>query len=321
MSLPFEMVSFSACWENLHKLYRFPIARAANSELTTAQLAERTGLSAGTLRMWESRHRFPDPSRLPGGHRRYSEADVEQVREVLRLRDQGLSLPAAIERVRGRRPPVAVSVFAGLRRRRPEVAPTVLPKPAVLALSRAIEDEYCARAAGGVLIGCFQRERFYRRAQRRWRELARTADLAVALADFSRCADPGAGPVGGAGQPAATPSPGSGRYSSAPAGSRHAWPRGSGRAGPRCPTPRAASRCSGPSSPTVVADAVDVAAELLGRSMPAWPVAVRAAHEPPPRIWTPRPALRYGGAVAHRMVGYLGQMLSGPGEPRHDVRG
>ncbi len=169
--------------------------RVATSELTTAQLAERTGLSAGTLRMWENRHGFPDPSRLPGGHRRYSEADAEQVLEVLRLRDQGLSLPAAIERVRARRPAVAGSVFAGLRRRRPEVAPTVLPKPAVLALSRAIEDEYCAQAADGVLIGSFQRERFYRHAQRRWRELARTAELAVALADFAGPADPGDGPV------------------------------------------------------------------------------------------------------------------------------
>ncbi len=106
--------------------------------------------------------------------------------EVVRLRAQGLSLSASIERAQRRRRPAAASVFAGLRRRRPDVAPTVLPKPAVLALSRAIEDEYCAHAADGVLIGCFQREPFYRHAQRRWRELARTAELAVALADFSR---------------------------------------------------------------------------------------------------------------------------------------
>ena len=36
--------------------------------------------------MWESRHGFPSPARLPGGHRRYSERDVEAVLEVLRLR-------------------------------------------------------------------------------------------------------------------------------------------------------------------------------------------------------------------------------------------
>ena len=79
-------------------MYRFPIANRSNSDLTTAQLAQLTGLSAGTLRMWESRHGFPAPARLPGGHRRYSERDVALVREVLHLREQGLSLTAAIER-------------------------------------------------------------------------------------------------------------------------------------------------------------------------------------------------------------------------------
>ena len=45
----------------------------------------------------------------------------------------------------------------------------------MLALSRAIEDEALARAQRLVVFGSFQRERFYRQSQRRWRELARTA--------------------------------------------------------------------------------------------------------------------------------------------------
>jgi MerR family transcriptional regulator, light-induced transcriptional regulator len=299
-------------------LYRFPIVRVANSELTTAQLAERTGLSSGTLRMWENRHRFPDPSRLPGGHRRYSEADVEQVREVLALRDQGLSLPAAIERVRRRRPELAVSVFAGLRRRRPELAPTVLPKPAVLALSRAIEDEYCARAADGLLIGSFQRERFYRRAQRRWRELARTADLAVALADFAGPAAPGDGPV------------------EVPIGPRHALSREwavliSAQGIQAClaaweqpceaEVPDAHRRFEVVWSfePSVVADAVAVAAELLFPIDAGVATRVRAAREAAADPG-PVPALRHGGAVAHRMVGYLAQLLAVPGDAGRDVQ-
>ena len=69
----------------------------------------------------------------------------------------------------------------------------MLPKRALIALSHAIEDELCARAESGVLIGSFQRVRFYREAEERWREIARTADIAVALADFDepRCV-PGA---------------------------------------------------------------------------------------------------------------------------------
>lgn len=152
-------------------------------------------MSAGTLRMWESRYGFPAPARLPGGHRRYSEQDAAAVLDVLRLRDQGLSLSAAIERTRRQQQSSVVSVFAGLRRRRPDVDPVVLSKRVVLELSRAIEDEYCARAAHGALIACFQRERFYRRAQRRWTELARTASMAVVLADFAAVSEPASAPA------------------------------------------------------------------------------------------------------------------------------
>jgi DNA-binding transcriptional MerR regulator len=290
-------------------LYRFPISRVANSELTTTQLAERTGLSAGTLRMWESRHGFPDPSRLPGGHRRYAEAEVERVSEVLRLREQGLSLPAAIERVRGRHAPVAVSVFAGLRRRRPDLAPTVLPKPAVMALSRAIEDEYCAQGGQGVLIGSFQRERFYRRAERRWRELARTADLAVALADFPGPADPPGGPV------------------EVPIDARHALSRewavlisaervhvclAAWEQPSEAEVPDAQRRVEvlWAFEPAVVADGLAVAAELLSPIDAGVAVRLRAAGEAAAADLDPAPALRYGAEVAHRMVGYLGQILS-----------
>ena len=85
------------------------------------------------------------------------------------------------------------SVFAGLRRSRPEVAPSLHSKRVVLELTRAIEDEYCAHATFGTLIASFQRERFYRRVQRRWTELARTASAAVVLADFAEVSQlPGA---------------------------------------------------------------------------------------------------------------------------------
>lgn len=169
-------------------------AVTASAGLSTAQLASRTGLPAGTLRMWESRYGFPAPARLPGGHRRYSERDVEAVLEVLRLRRQGLSLPAAIQRASRQEQPGEMSVFAGLRRRRPEISPSSLSKTAVLQISHAIEDEYLARATSGLVFGCFQRERFYRGAERRWRELARTAELAVAVADFSEIRRPAAAP-------------------------------------------------------------------------------------------------------------------------------
>jgi MerR family transcriptional regulator, light-induced transcriptional regulator len=165
------------------------------SGLTTTQLAELTGVPAATLRMWEARHGFPAPARLAGGHRRYGERDVALVRRVVRGRQEGLSLAAAIDRAQAGDAPAPASIFAALARRRPDLQPMRLTKPALLALSRAVEDEHLASASAGVLVGSFQTARFYRQSERRWRELARNARVAVALADFKRLRRPAHGPV------------------------------------------------------------------------------------------------------------------------------
>jgi DICT domain-containing protein len=154
--------------------------------LTIREVARRTGVPAATLRMWETRHGFPAPTRLPSGHRRYSPADCEAIERVLAERARGLSLQAAIDRAVSTPADGEPSLFAALRRARPALAPQVLPKRALIALSHAIEDEVCARADRPLLFGCFQREEFYRASERRWGELARTAELAIALADFAR---------------------------------------------------------------------------------------------------------------------------------------
>ena len=154
--------------------------------LSMGEVVERTGVPAGTLRMWETRYGFPVPERLSSGHRRYSVADCDDIVRVVAERDRGLSLPAAIERVRAAPAEPEPSLFATLRRASPTLAPRVIPKRALTALSRAIEDEVCARADRCLLFGAFQRVRFYRASERRWAEMARTAELAVAFADFER---------------------------------------------------------------------------------------------------------------------------------------
>jgi DNA-binding transcriptional MerR regulator len=168
---------------------------ARPSGLSTTQLAALTGVPAATLRIWEARHGFPAPARLGGGHRRYDEHDVELVRAVVRGRDEGLSLGAAIERALAADMPAPASIFAGLARRRPDLQSMTLGKRALLALSRAIEDDHLAAARSGVLVGSFQTARFYRQSERRWRELSRNARVAVALADFKRLHRPARGPV------------------------------------------------------------------------------------------------------------------------------
>jgi len=152
--------------------------------LSISGLAERTDVPPATLRSWEARYGFPVPRRLAGGHRRYDDRDVTTVEEIVRLRDSGLSLQSAIDRARARAGEPETSVFAGLRRRHPDLQPQVVRKTTLLALTRAVEDECCAQAQSPVLFGSFQSERFYRQARRRWRELARTARAVAVFADF-----------------------------------------------------------------------------------------------------------------------------------------
>jgi DICT domain-containing protein len=157
--------------------------------LTIREIAARSGVPAGTLRMWEERYGFPKPQRLPSGHRRFTQDHADQVRAVVAAREAGLSLPAAIERVVGAPRERSESLYGLLRLRRPELAPELIPKPRMTALSHAIEDECLARGHAPVLIGSFQRERFFRTEEPRWRGFAATAAVAVAFADFETRSD------------------------------------------------------------------------------------------------------------------------------------
>jgi DICT domain-containing protein/predicted DNA-binding transcriptional regulator AlpA len=152
--------------------------------LTISELAERTGIPPATLRSWESRYGFPQPSRLAGGHRRYGESDVAAVLEVLRHRDSGFALEAAVRRVKATSLR-SRSVHAELRRQHPELVPQLLSKTSLVALSHAIEDECCARAEEPMLFGGFQRDTFVRQSYARWVELARTARVAVVFTDLA----------------------------------------------------------------------------------------------------------------------------------------
>ena len=157
---------------------------AAPTVLAIGDLAARTGLTPAVLRMWETRYGFPRPHRLESGHRRYTEADVAAVAEVLRRRDAGVRLETAITEAIGDGPPATPSVYAELRRRHPHLAHQRLRKATLLALSWAIEDECLARAQRGTVFGAFQEEKHYRRAEHRWQELARGAEGALVFAAF-----------------------------------------------------------------------------------------------------------------------------------------
>ena len=167
----------------------------SDDALGIGEVVARTGVADATLRMWERRYGFPAPERLASGHRRYSEHEVGLIQAVAAKRAAGLALPVAIDQARREGSQPARSVYAALRARRPDLEPRRLLKPMMLALSHAIEDEALARAERMMVFGSFQRERFYRQAQLRWRELARTAEVAVVFADFLRLHAPRGAPV------------------------------------------------------------------------------------------------------------------------------
>ncbi len=82
---------------------------------TIAEVEERTGLSSALLRQWERRYGFPRPERSPGGHRLYSETDLEALRHIKQWIAEGVAPAQAVRRYlegltqEGPRPPEALS--------------------------------------------------------------------------------------------------------------------------------------------------------------------------------------------------------------------
>ena len=123
-------------------------------DLSISDVAGRTGLATGTIRMWEQRYGSPRPRRLASGYRVYDEAEVEVLRRAVAYRERGLSVPAALARARETgtetdRPSIFAAVATGQRAPRTHL----LRKRTLLSLSRAIEDETLAHAAAPLCFG------------------------------------------------------------------------------------------------------------------------------------------------------------------------
>jgi DICT domain-containing protein len=153
--------------------------------LAIKDVAEQTGLAAGTIRMWEQRYGFPEPARTPAGYRVYTPHDVLTLRRVVAFRGRGLSVPAALERARAMEDATdRPSLFGVLASSDAPVRPQRLRRPTMLALSQAIEDEALARAAGPIVVASFQSESNYRGVEHRYRRLAHVADAVAVFARF-----------------------------------------------------------------------------------------------------------------------------------------
>lgn len=269
-------------------------------KLAIKDLSEQTGVAAGTIRMWEQRYGFPEPSRTAAGYRVYTEQDVVALRRVVAYRNRGLSVPAALERARSLegatdRP----SIFAAIASGDHPVRPQRLRKKTLVALSRSIEEEAIARAAGPVVIAAFQAERNYRAVEHRYRRLAHVADAVGVFATFRDAS------FGDEDEPAEIPIAASEALG-------HEWAvivDAPGYAaclvGWETPSDDDARifEAVWTMDPHVVRRAAQIGAALAARSAPAWSERLLAIlSDRPLAVDSPAPGLT---ALTNRMIGYL----------------
>lgn len=60
-------------------------------------IVRETGIKADTLRAWERRYNLPVPERTAGGHRLYSQRDLETIKWLLARQEEGLSISHAVQ--------------------------------------------------------------------------------------------------------------------------------------------------------------------------------------------------------------------------------
>nr|NIQ02505.1 MerR family transcriptional regulator [Nitrospinaceae bacterium]NIR56460.1 MerR family transcriptional regulator [Nitrospinaceae bacterium]NIS86921.1 MerR family transcriptional regulator [Nitrospinaceae bacterium]NIT83759.1 MerR family transcriptional regulator [Nitrospinaceae bacterium]NIU45962.1 MerR family transcriptional regulator [Nitrospinaceae bacterium] len=66
--------------------------------ISIGELAELTGISTHTLRIWEKRYGFPRAERLPSGHRRYPRREVPRLRAVNRALEAGFRISKIVNK-------------------------------------------------------------------------------------------------------------------------------------------------------------------------------------------------------------------------------
>lgn len=60
-------------------------------------VVQETGIKPDTLRAWERRYGLPEPNRSTGGHRLYSQRNIDTLRWLIARQDEGLSISRAVE--------------------------------------------------------------------------------------------------------------------------------------------------------------------------------------------------------------------------------
>ena len=73
---------------------------SSNKQIPTFNMkvvVHETGLKPDTLRAWERRYGMPNPERTPGGHRLYSQHEIDMLKWLVARQDEGMSISHAVE--------------------------------------------------------------------------------------------------------------------------------------------------------------------------------------------------------------------------------
>jgi DNA-binding transcriptional MerR regulator len=71
-----------------------------NAIYSISTVSAMTGVNAVTLRAWESRYGLISPTRTNAGHRLYAEEDIERIKLILTLLDEGIAISRVKEALR-----------------------------------------------------------------------------------------------------------------------------------------------------------------------------------------------------------------------------
>ena len=273
--------------------------------LAIKDVAERTGLAAGTIRMWEQRYGFPEPERTPRATASTRRTTSRRCAACSRCRERGLSVPAALERARGsgrrHRPAVALR---RRRRRRAGRSRRAAQADAARDLARDRGRDDGPRRRRRSCSAPSSASATTARVEHRYRAMARTADAVVVFADFEALTRGRAAPVEvplaasdalGHEWAVVVDAPGF-------AACLLAWEPPGRRPRP-CPTSSARFETYWTLDPRVVRRAAQVGAALARAPAPRSATRHRAAAgRPPARRWS---AGAGAEALTTRMVGYL----------------
>ena len=60
-------------------------------------VVKETGLKPDTLRAWERRYGIPSPERTKGGHRLYTQHEIDMLKWLVTRQDEGMSISHAVD--------------------------------------------------------------------------------------------------------------------------------------------------------------------------------------------------------------------------------